>query len=199
MHCSVQITTNIVGDATAVGATVNQCNDSLGGGGVLLRACSPDPAATSGATIDQCNNSVNGGGSSLTCLVTAGSTSSDALRVIVSQCNYSANGGGSLVVCTVGMTTNISPAVVVPPVEEEEETPVIEDDEETTPTVGETEEQRALPGSVNPFRIGAAAPEVLANTGAIPASPTGGLLLATAGILSLMLTRVARERRAALR
>ncbi|GHF27552.1 hypothetical protein [Pseudolysinimonas yzui] len=118
MHCSVHITNNIVGDATAIGATVNQCNDSLGGGGTVLRACDPDPAITSGAAIDQCNNSANEGGASMTCLVTAGSTTSTALYVTVSQCNFSANGGGALIVCTTEMTTNITAAAVAPPLDE---------------------------------------------------------------------------------
>lgn len=190
MHCSVQITNNIVGDATAVAATVNQCNDSLGGGGIVLRACSPDPASTSGATIDQCNNSDNGGGSSLTCIVVPGSTTSAALSVTVSQCNYSANGGGSLIVCSVGMTTTVTPAVVVPPVDEGEDT--------DTPPGADTppppEEGVVGRTADNPFRI-TAAPEVLANTGAVLGSPVDGLLLTTGGLLLLALSRIAHSRR----
>ncbi|WP_309711924.1 hypothetical protein [Pseudolysinimonas sp.] len=188
MHCSVTITNNIVGDATAVGATVNQCNDSLGGGGIVLRACNPDPASTSGATINQCNNSDNGGGSSLTCLVTAGSTTSAALSVTVSQCNFSANGGGSLIVCSVGMTTNITPAVVVPPPDEEEETPPVEEEETgTPPATSEVLGDQVIAG---PF-----GPERLAYTGATPASPVNALLLIGVGALLLGWTRIARSQR----
>jgi len=188
MHCSVTITNNIVGDATAVGATVNQCNDSLGGGGIVLRACNPDPASTSGATINQCNNSDNGGGSSLTCLVTAGSTTSAALSVTVSQCNYSANGGGSLIVCSVGMTTNITPAVVVPPPdEEEEETPPTEEEEVGTPP----QDSEVLGDQVVAGPFG---PERLAFTGSTPASPLTAILLVCVGALLLGWTRILRPR-----
>jgi hypothetical protein len=194
MHCSVLITNNIVGDATAIGATVNQCNGSLGGGTIVLRACGPDPASTGGASIDQCNNSVNGGGSSLTCTVLAGATTSAALNVTVSQCNYSANDGGSLVVCSVAMATYVTPAAVVPPVEEEEE--VGEEGEETPPTEVETppaDTERVIPEtSVNPF--GAAAPQVLANTGGLPLPPTGALLLTNAGLLLVGLGGIMRRR-----
>jgi hypothetical protein len=184
MHCSVTITNNIVGDATAVGATVNQCNDSLGGGGIVLRACNPDPASTSGATIDQCNNSDNGGGSSLTCLVTAGSTTSAALSVTVSQCNYSANGGGSLIVCSVGMTTNITPAVVVPP--PDEETPPTGEGVVTPPRDSAALGDRVVAG---PF-----GPERLAYTGSTPASPLTAILLVSVGALLLGWTRILRPR-----
>ena len=170
MHCFVDITNNIVGDATAITATVNQCNDSLGGEGIVLRACSPDPASTGGATIDQCNNSVNGGGSSLTCTVAAGSTWSSALAVTVSQCNYSANGGGSLIVCSTAMRTNITPATV-----EEEEAP-------PTVTEGPTTERAAQPG-------------VLASTGGDFEAPTAAVLLVTIGALLLGATAVARRLR----
>jgi hypothetical protein len=197
MHCSVTITNNIVGDATAVGATVSQCNDSLAGGGIVLRACNPDPASTSGAAISQCNNSDNGGGSSLTCLVTAGSTTTAALYVTVSQCNFSANGGGSLIVCSVGMTNNITPAVVVvPPDEEEEETPPGEEDDETTPagTGGSGSPDReggGLGGLVRAAPIGA---DSLAYTGSTPASPLNALLLIAVGAMLVGWTRLARSR-----
>ena len=108
LECTVTVTNNIVGAATAVPATINQCNDSLTTGDVRL--CSPDGLSTTSADIAQCNNSANGGGSSLTCSVTAGSTTSAALSVTVSQCNYSANGGGSTVICSTSMTTTITPA-----------------------------------------------------------------------------------------
>lgn len=113
--CTVTIVNNITGSATAVAATINQCNDSLDTG--TMRACSPDGSSTTGAAIHQCNNSDNGGGSSLTCSVSSGSTTSSAVPVTVNQCNFSANGGGSLIVCSVSMTNNIIPiVVVVPPV-----------------------------------------------------------------------------------
>jgi hypothetical protein len=195
MHCSVTITNNIVGDATALGATVNQCNDSLGGGGIVLRACNPDPASTSGAAISQCNNSDNGGGSSLTCLVTAGSTTSAALYVTVSQCNYSANGGGSLIVCSVGMTTNITPAVVVPPDDDEETPPG--DDDETTP--GDEDDDETTPGQTpgvlgNEVVAGPFGPDSLAYTGATPASPMNALLVVGVGALLLGWARIVRPR-----
>lgn len=197
MHCSVTITNNIVGDATAVGATVNQCNGSLAGGGIVLRACNPDPASTSGAAISQCNNSDNGGGSSLTCLVTAGSTTTAALYVTVSQCNYSANGGGSLIVCSVGMTTNISPAVVVPPPDEEEETPPGGGGGEGTPSTGGenggTQKSEALGDRVVAAPFG---PDALAYTGSTPASPLTAILLVCVGALLLGWTRIVRPRSA---
>lgn len=193
MHCHVTITNNIVGDATALGATVNQCNDSLGGGGIVLRACNPDPASTSGAAISQCNNSDNGGGSSLTCSVTAGSTTTAALYVTVSQCNYSANGGGSLIVCSVGMTTNITPAVVVVPPDEEEETPPDDEEEETPPGGGDngpSEQEGGVLGDqvvAGPF-----GPDALAYTGSTPSSPLNALLIVAVGALLVGWTRLAR-------
>jgi hypothetical protein len=210
MHCSVFITNNIVGGATAVGATVNQCNGSLGGGGIVLRACNPDPASTGGATISQCNNSVNGGGSSLTCSVTGGSTTTAALSVSVSQCNYSANGGGSLIVCTTGMTTNITPAVVVPPVEEVEE-----EEEDVTPPpstgtgstgTGSTGTGSTATGVTPPTggqrrtsevlgsHVVAGSPESLAYTGAALVSPLKALSLVAAGTLLLICLRLVRRR-----
>jgi hypothetical protein len=191
MHCSVTITNNIVGDATAIGATVNQCNDSLEGGGIVLRACNPDPASTSGAAISQCNNSDNGGGSSLTCLVTAGSTTSAALYVTVSQCNFSANGGGSLIVCSVGMTTNITPAVVVPPDDDEEEETPPDDDEETPPGEEDDDETPGVLG--NEVIVGAAGPDSLAYTGSTPASPANALLVVCVGALLLGWARIQRR------
>jgi hypothetical protein len=196
MHCSVTITNNIVGDATAIGATVSQCNDSLEGGGIALRACNPDPATTSGAAISQCNNSDNGGGSSLTCLVTAGSTTTAALYVTVSQCNYSANGGGSLIVCTVGMTTNITPAAIVPP-DDDEETPPGDDDE--TPPPAEEDDDVTTPEQ-SPEVLGEQViagqngPDALAYTGATPTSPVNALLVVSVGALLLGWARIVRPR-----
>jgi hypothetical protein len=190
MHCSVTITNNIVGDATAIGATVNQCNDSLEGGGIVLRACNPDPASTSGAAITQCNNSDNGGGSSLTCSVTAGSTTTAALYVTVSQCNSSANGGGSLIVCSVGMTTNITPAVVVPPDDDDETPPG--DDDDTPP--GDDDDTPADDDSGVLGVDATAGPGSLAYTGSTPASPLGALLVIGVGVLLLGWARVARSR-----
>ena len=192
MHCSVYITNNIVGDATAIGATVNQCNGSLGGGGIVLRACNPDPASTGGAAIDQCNNSVNGGGSSLTCIVTGGTTTTAALYVTVSQCNYSANGGGSLIVCTTGMTNNITPAVVVPPVEEEEETPPPPPtDTGVTPPTGTPRTTSEVLGS---HVVAGGTPESLAYTGITLVSPLKALSLVAVGALLLIGLRLARRR-----
>jgi hypothetical protein len=198
MHCSVTITNNIVGDATAIGATVNQCNDSLEGGGIVLRACNPDPASTSGAAITQCNNSDNGGGSSLTCSVTAGSTTTAALYVTVSQCNSSANGGGSLIVCSVGMTTNITPAVVVPP-DDDDETPPGDDDETPPGDDDDTPpgDDDDTPPDDDSGVLGVdatAGPGSLAYTGSTPASPLGALLVIGVGVLLLGWARVARSR-----
>lgn len=190
MHCTVTVTNNIVGDATAVGATVNQCNDSLEGGGIVLRACDPDPASTSGAAISQCNNSDNGGGSSLTCLVSAGSTTTDALSVTVSQCNFSANGGGSLIVCSVGMTTNITPAAVIPP-DDDEETPPGDDGE--TPLGGDGETPPASSEALGE-QVVVAGPDSLAFTGSNPASPTNAFLLVGLGVLLLGWARIVRPR-----
>jgi len=108
MHCSVTIENDITGVATPVAASVNQCNGSLGGGTVVLRACSPDGLSTTNADITQCNDSDNGGGSSLTCTVGGGSTSDSELLVTINQCNNSANGGGSLIVCSASILNNVT-------------------------------------------------------------------------------------------
>ncbi|MEO6117141.1 MAG: hypothetical protein ABIP33_12210 [Pseudolysinimonas sp.] len=108
LHCAVSIRNDITGVATAVAATVNQCNGSLAGGTVVLRACSPDGMSTTSADITQCNDSDNGGGSSLTCTIDAGSTSDAELLVTIDQCNNSANGGGSLIVCSAGIVNNVT-------------------------------------------------------------------------------------------
>jgi hypothetical protein len=110
LHCTIHVVNTITGATTATAATINQCADSLGGGTVVLRACSPDGVTTTNATITECNGTANGGTSSLTCVVEPGSTETAQLRVLVNQCNSSANGGGSLVVCSVGMSTVIVPA-----------------------------------------------------------------------------------------
>ncbi|MEP6843310.1 MAG: hypothetical protein ABJA11_07300 [Pseudolysinimonas sp.] len=107
LHCAVNIRNDITGVTTAVAATVNQCNGSLAGGTVVLRACSPDGLSTTNADITQCNGSDNGGGSSLTCTIDAGSTSDAELMVTIDQCNNSANGGGSLIVCSAGIVNNV--------------------------------------------------------------------------------------------
>jgi len=108
LHCAVSIINDITGVDTPVGATVNQCNGSLAGGTVVLRACSPDGQSTTGASITQCNDSDNGGGSSLTCTIGAGSTSDADLLVTINQCNNSANGGGSLIVCSASIRNNVT-------------------------------------------------------------------------------------------
>lgn len=108
LHCSVSVVNDITGVGTPVGASVNQCNGSLAGGTVVLRACSPDGLSTTGAGITQCNGSDNGGGSSLTCTIGAGSTSDADLLVTINQCNNSANGGGSLIVCSASVRNNVT-------------------------------------------------------------------------------------------
>jgi hypothetical protein len=109
--CTVSVTNNITGDATASPATVNQCVGSATGGGGGGLVCSP-LSSTSGATITQCNGSGNGGGATVTCTV-GPSTASSALPVTISQCNGSGSGGGSLVTCSSSITNNILAAAPV--------------------------------------------------------------------------------------
>lgn len=101
--CTVDVLNYVTGGATPTPATVNECNDSLTTGDVLV--CDPyltgpehdtDPST---ATVVQCNDSVNGGGSVLDCSLAEGSTTNASLVVRVNQCNNSANGGGSVVIC----------------------------------------------------------------------------------------------------
>jgi hypothetical protein len=103
--CSVTMTNNISGSATATPANVYQCIGSVITGPGAPGTCTPvnTPGITSvtSATVGQCNGSGNGGTSvGFICSVGTGSTTSASLPVNVDQCNGSANGGGSLVRCT---------------------------------------------------------------------------------------------------
>ena len=87
---------------------VNQCNNSIGGGGGTLR-CSVTvtsnfyggigPGATA-ATVNQCVRS--GGGITTGCDPFPANTTGAA----ITQCNDSANGGGALVICSASLANN---------------------------------------------------------------------------------------------
>jgi len=121
VFCSVTITNNITGNATAVPVRVNQCvGTGTGGGTEPTINCDPFPALDADPTVTQCNGSGNGGGSGgidferVNCTVD-NSTESSALRVMVDQCNGSGNEGGAFVICSVSMVNNIVPAVPTGP------------------------------------------------------------------------------------
>jgi hypothetical protein len=198
LHCAIHVVNTIVGASAATAATINQCAGSLGGGEVVLRACSPDGVTTTNATITQCNGTANGGTSSLTCAVEPGSTESAELRVLVDQCNSAANGGGSLVVCAVGMTTTIVPA----PTEGTGDTGggtggtggTTGTGDTGTGGSGATGGTNGTTMDVSARAPAASAPGRLAATGASAAmlAPAGGAVLA--GVLLLVLLRI-RSRR----
>lgn len=189
LFCNIRVRNTITGNATATAPTINQCDDSLAGGLVVLRACSPDGSTTTNATITQCNHSDNGGTSSLTCTVQPGSLISASLPVHVAQCNSSANGGGSLIVCTVGITTTVIPSVEVV--------------ENTAAGSGTTAGAGVGPGTgITPgtgpgtgrvmsprtsTRVHSGASGILAHTGTEPAAPLGmGVLAVTSGIVLVL-------------
>ncbi|HSW94788.1 MAG TPA: hypothetical protein VLI88_01375 [Patescibacteria group bacterium] len=117
--CSVTMTNNISGSATATPANIYQCIGSVITGPGAPGSCTPvnTPGITSvtAATVGQCNGSGNGGTSvGFTCSVGTGSTTSASLPVNVDQCNGSANGGGSLVRCTATVNNVILAATASP-------------------------------------------------------------------------------------
>jgi len=117
--CSVTMTNNISGSATATPANVYQCIGSVITGPGAPGSCTPvnTPGITSvtAATVGQCNGSGNGGTSvGFICSVGTGSTTSASLPVNVDQCNGSANGGGSLVRCTATVNNVILAATASP-------------------------------------------------------------------------------------
>jgi hypothetical protein len=117
--CSVTMTNNISGSATATPANVYQCIGSVITGPGAPGTCTPvnTPGITSvtAATVGQCNGSGNGGTSvGFVCSVGTGSTTSASLPVNVDQCNGSANGGGSLVRCTATVNNVILAATASP-------------------------------------------------------------------------------------
>lgn len=117
--CSVTMTNNISGSATATPANVYQCIGSVITGPGAPGTCTPvnTPGITSvtAATVGQCNGSGNGGTSvGFSCSVSTGSTTSASLPVNVDQCNGSANGGGSLVRCTATVNNVILAATASP-------------------------------------------------------------------------------------
>jgi len=187
--CTVDVFNFVTGGAaTPTAATVNECNNSLTTGDVLI--CDPyltdseratDPAT---ATVVQCNDSVNGGGGVLDCSVAEGSTTNASLVVRVNQCNNSANGGGSLIICRTVIRNAVRAAisdVFVPPA------PV---------TVAATSPQAQTfvpvrPTVTTPART---APAELAATGSAPSSPLlliigGAALLGGLLILSRKITK----------
>jgi len=96
VRCSVRVTNNFVGMSTgATAVTGNQCV----GSGSITTGCDPFPATTTGATITQCNGSV-GGGTLVQLKCTASGTKPSAHGVTINQCNGSANGGGALMICS---------------------------------------------------------------------------------------------------
>jgi hypothetical protein len=105
LRCTMKVINTITGAATTSIAPINQCVGSLDTGS--FRACNPSPA-TADASVDgvtQCNGSVNGGGGSMTCTVSASTTSNSGFNFLANQCNGSSNGGGGLIVCTVDIKT----------------------------------------------------------------------------------------------
>ena len=117
--CTVTMTNNISGSATATPANVYQCIGSVITGPGAPGTCTPvnTPGITSvtAATVGQCNGSGNGGTSvGFICSVGTGSTTSASLPVNVDQCNGSANGGGSLVRCTATVNNVILAATASP-------------------------------------------------------------------------------------
>lgn len=143
--CTVDVLNYVTGGETPTEATVNECNDSLTTGDVLV--CDPyltgpehdtDPAT---ATVVQCNDSDNGGGSVLDCSVAEGSTTNASLVVRVNQCNNSANGGGSVVICRTMIRNAVraSTAVVYTPPTPVETTPTSPEAQEFVPVLPEDE------------------------------------------------------------
>jgi len=117
--CSVTMTNNISGSATATPASIYQCIGSVitgpGAPGSCTPANTPGITSVTAATVGQCNGSGNGGTSvGFTCSVGTGSTTSASLPVNVDQCNGSANGGGSLVRCTATVNNVILAATAAP-------------------------------------------------------------------------------------
>ncbi|MCA1684254.1 MAG: hypothetical protein LC708_03910 [Actinobacteria bacterium] len=109
--CTVDVTNNIVGTVTPMGATVNQCNEAGEGGGTAPTVvCDPFPANTTNATVTQCNEAGNGGGGTrrVQCTVDSDSTTTTILTVTVTQCIGSGNGGGATVTCRTGIRSNIT-------------------------------------------------------------------------------------------
>jgi hypothetical protein len=100
VQCSVRVTNNFVGISTgATAVTVNQC---VGSGSITV-GCDPYPATTTGATITQCNGSV-GGGTLVQLKCTASGTKPSSHGVTINQCNGSANGGGALMICSASIS-----------------------------------------------------------------------------------------------
>lgn len=111
LNCIVTMTNTIIGTGTPAIATVNQCNNSLGGDPPPVTGSGCDPLqATTDATITQCNDSVNGGGGFMLCTV-GSSTISSAFPISIDQCNNSANGGGGTMRCSATITTTFRPSV----------------------------------------------------------------------------------------
>jgi len=110
LRCSITVINTITGAVTTSTAPINQCVGSFVGTG---RACDPD-SATEDASVNgltQCNGTGNDTSVSMTCTVTASTTSSNsAFNFLANQCNGSSNGNGALTVCTVNMSTVVLPA-----------------------------------------------------------------------------------------
>ena len=168
--CDVIVVNNIIGAATAVPASIDQCIGSADSSGVAI--CSPLQATTN-ADITQCNGSGNGGGTTVTCTVTT-STNSSALPIIINQCNNSGNGGGALVTCTASITNNILPAASTTT---------------TTPAGGVIGDVQVVPVTVPTARPGRL-PATGANSGVIGLI---GVVLVSSGAVVLL----ARRRRPA--
>lgn len=200
--CTVDVLNYVTGGATPTPATVNECNDSLTTGDVLV--CDPyltgpehdtDPAT---ATVVQCNDSDNGGGSVLDCSVAEGSTTNASLVVRVNQCNNSANGGGSVVICRTMIRNAVRVATTVvytPPVpvittetspEAQEFVPVLPEEESDTETPVSTTRSGTEYDSSITVNAGLALTGETAPTGLAPLGAAAVLL----GALLLALRRV---------
>jgi len=196
VFCTVDVLNYVTGGGTTpTPATVNECNNSLTTGDVLI--CDPllDKLTNpSTATVVQCNDSVNGGGGVLDCSVAEGSTTNADLVVRVNQCNNSANGGGSLIICRTVIRNAVRAAVGGDAVEPAPVTVVGTSPQAATfvavrPTV-------ATPAGTAPAALAytRTAPAELAVTGSAPSSPLllivgGAALLGGLLIISRKITK----------
>jgi hypothetical protein len=116
---------------------VNQCNNSINGGGGTLR-CSvvvtnnyvdASPGSTA-ATVNECVGS--GGGITVGCDPFPATTSGAA----ITQCNGSANGGGALVICSTSLANNVVAASGRPATPPPTSTAAIGSTDGSTPPLG---------------------------------------------------------------
>lgn len=165
--CRVNVTNVLAAAPVTSPATVNQCVGSLTSAPAAPMACDPFPATAVGADVTQCNGSANGGGATLTCEVSADSTTSTALRVTINQCNGSGNGGGSTILCRSSITNAMRAAVVIP-------TPTVAPSTPTpsSPAPAPTDSASPIPSSGTPAPSASATPGAPTTTES-PADGTG--------------------------